>query len=78
MGIAEYLARHPSENDGFENKIKPEELWNSWFTINGITRNQLASESGMPFTKELAKEIEVTKTKKTPFKQIAALVQSSQ
>ena len=39
MGIADYLLRHPSENHCNENKIKAEELGNSWFTVYGIIRN---------------------------------------
>ena len=39
MGIADYLSRHPSENHSNEKKIKAEELGNSWFTVNGIIRN---------------------------------------
>ena len=39
MGIADYLSQHPSENHCNENKIKAEELGNSWFTVNGIIRN---------------------------------------
>ena len=39
MGIADFLSRHPSENHCNENKIKAEKLGNSWFTVNGIIRN---------------------------------------
>ena len=45
MGIADYLSRHPSENNNNIHKIKAEELWNNWFTVNEITCNKLVSEN---------------------------------
>ena len=42
MGMADCLSRYPSENSSFEQKIKAEELSNSWFTVNEITnRNSI-------------------------------------
>ena len=38
MGMADYLSRHPSESKGNDNKIKAEELWHNWFTVNEITK----------------------------------------
>ena len=43
MGMADYLSRHPSDNNSNINKIKAEELWNNWFTLNAITQNELVS-----------------------------------
>ena len=38
MGMANYLSRHPSESNSNKQKTK-EELWNTWFTVNELTRN---------------------------------------
>ena len=40
-GMADYLSRHPSESNSNEQKIKAEELWNNWCTVNEITRNDV-------------------------------------
>ena len=36
MGKTEYLSRHPSDSIENESRIKAEELWHNWFTVNGI------------------------------------------
>ena len=38
LGMTDYLSRHPSDSNSIDNKIKAEELWNNWFTVNEITK----------------------------------------
>ena len=41
--MADYLSRHPSESNSNNNKIKAEELWHNWFTVNEKTKVNFAS-----------------------------------
>ena len=41
MGMADYLSRHPSETNSNDSKIKDEELWHNWFTVNEIQKMYL-------------------------------------
>ena len=45
MGIADYLSRHPSENNSKIHNIKPEEMWNNWCTVTERTCNKFVSEN---------------------------------
>ena len=98
MGMADYLSRHPSDSNSNENKIKAEELWHNWFTVNRIRKtDKFVSEMQKPHQKQnqpkgaklasasdkqrnhtLASENEAVKANKQPFKQIAAITQTSQ
>ena len=47
MGMAEYLSWHHLDNISNKNKIKAEELWNNWFTVNEINEiHQIEFASG--------------------------------
>ena len=53
MEMTDYLSRHPSESNNNENKIKAEELWHNWFTVNRITKtNKFVSEMQKPQQKQ--------------------------
>ena len=45
LGIADYLSRQHSENASNIHKIKAEEMWNNWFTVNEITKNKFVSDT---------------------------------
>ena len=45
IGIADFFSRHSSEIASNIHKIKAEEMWNNWFTVNEITRNKLVSDT---------------------------------
>ena len=83
--MADYLSRHSSESETNENKIKAEEFWHNWFTINQIMKtDKFVSEIQKPQQKQnqsigaLANENEAVKANKQPFKQIGAIIQTSQ
>ena len=38
-----YLCRHPAESNSNESKVEAEKLWQNWFTVNGVTRNEFVS-----------------------------------